>query len=272
LPYTRLKRNVRQLNGLPAIPIFIGVDLAWRSDRNHTGAAVISGDRTGARLVAVADPIHTLEGVRRFVDDHAEPATVIAIDAPLIIPNPTGQRLGETAVGKRYGGQDASCHTSNQRLYPSAPSVVLAATFVAQGYAHAPEARDSSLVLLEVYPHAAMVALFDLPKVLKYKKGPLAQKRQGLRALAAHLRRLSAARPELDANDRLEAILSREIARLPRADLKMYEDALDAVFCAYLAYYFWYWGMERNEVFGSVEMGYILNPTLLVGGIEKHAT
>lgn len=50
----------------------------------------------------------------------------------------------------------------------------------------------------------------------------------------------------------------------------MHEDTLDAVFCSYLAYYFWYWNMERNEVFGTVETGYILNPTLLSGGIEKH--
>ena len=97
------------------------------------------------------------------------------------------------------------------------------------------------------------------------------QKRQGLRAFAEHIRRLHKGSPPLRANDDLEKLLSRDTAHLPGADLKMHEDALDAVFCGYLAYYFWYWGFERNEVFGSVEMGYILNPTLLVGGIEKHA-
>jgi predicted RNase H-like nuclease len=116
-----------------------------------------------------------------------------------------------------------------------------------------------------------MVALFDLPKILKYKKGTLAQKREGLRTLADHIRRLYNASPPLRANDDLEKLLSRDVEHLPGSDLKMHEDALDAVFCAYLAHYFWFWGLERNEVFGSVEMGYILNPTLLVGGIEKHA-
>ncbi len=42
--------------------------------------------------------------------------------------------------------------------------------------------------------------------------------------------------------------------------LKNYEDWLDALFCAYLAYYFWHWRWERNELFGDIESGYILNP------------
>lgn len=253
------------------MPTFIGIDLAWRSDRNHTGAAVLSGDRNGARLVAVADPIHRLEGVRQFVASQSGETTVIAIDAPLIIPNATGQRLCETAVGARYGSRDASCHTSNQRLYPAAASVALAADLVAQGFLHVPSAQDSNRVLLEVYPHAAMVALFDLPKILKYKKGTLGQKREGLRTLGEHIQRLCNASPPLRANDDLKKLLSRDIEHLPGSDLKMYEDALDAVFCAYLAYYFWFWGFDRNEVFGNVEVGYILNPILLVGGVEKHA-
>jgi predicted RNase H-like nuclease len=251
--------------------VFIGVDLAWRSDRNNTGAAVISGDRRGAQLVVAADPIYRLEEVRQFVSAQSGSVTVVAVDAPLIIPNATGQRLCETAVGSRYGARHASCHTSNQRRYPASTSVALADGLVAQGYVHATEAQESGRILLEVYPHAAMVALFDLPRVLKYKKGTVAQKRQGLRTLAGHIRRLTAAKPALCANDMLEAILTRNIERLSGRDLKMHEDTLDAVFCAYLAYYFWYWRMERNEVFGSVEVGYILNPTLLAGGIEKHA-
>lgn len=191
-------------------PAFIGIDLAWRSDRNNTGAAVITGDRQGAHLVAVAGPIHTLDGVREFVSRHAGTVAFVAIDAPLVIPNAIGQRACETAVGTRYGAQDASCHTSNQRSYPDAASVALAADLVAKGYVHAPAATHAAgKVMLEVYPHAAMVALFDLPKSLKYKKGRLAQKRLGLQALAIQIRRLYTATPNLCSNSLLEAILAR---------------------------------------------------------------
>lgn len=250
---------------------FIGVDLAWRSERNHTGAAVLAGDRGGAELVALADPIHTLEGVRQFIACHSGETTYVAIDAPLIIGNATGQRLCETEVGRRYGVRDASCHTSNLRLYPSAPSVALATELVDQGYKHASDARSEKKVLLEVYPHAAMVALFDLPKIIKYKKGTAIQKREGLRLLVQHMWRLCDATPALCANDKLEKLLTRDCALLRGAHLKMHEDTLDAVLCAYLAYYFWFWALKRNEVFGSVEEGYIVNPRLLTGGIERHA-
>lgn len=250
---------------------FIGVDLAWRSERNHTGAAVLAGNQSGAELVALADPIHTLEEVRQFIACQSAETTFIAIDAPLIIGNPTGQRCCETAVGRRYGSRHAACHTSSLKLYPSAASVELATELLNQGYTHAPVARGEKRVLLEVYPHAAMVALFDLPKIIKYKKGTVMQKRKGLRLLTRHMWRLRNAAPALHTNHALEELLTRDCERLRGVRLKMYEDMLDAVFCAYLAYYFWFWALKRNEVFGNAEQGYIVNPTLLAGGIEKHA-
>lgn len=97
------------------------------------------------------------------------------------------------------------------------------------------------------------------------------QKREGLRMLALHMRQLCNAAPTLRANHALKELLTRDCEPLRGARLKMHEDALDDVFCAYLAHYFWFWALKRNEVFGNVEQGYILNPTLLAGGIEKHA-
>ena len=54
-------------------------------------------------------------------------------------------------------------------------------------------------------------------------------------------------------------------------DLKAHEDKLDAFFCAYLAYYFWYWRQDRVEMFGDVTGGYIANPKLQPGEIRSHA-
>jgi len=42
--------------------------------------------------------------------------------------------------------------------------------------------------------------------------------------------------------------------------LKHYEDKLDAIFCSYLAAYFWAWSYEQNEMIGTHETGYIINP------------
>jgi predicted RNase H-like nuclease len=163
------------------VPTFIGIDLAWQSERNHTGAVALTGNRERAELVAVSDSIRSIDEVRAFLNDHDTDEMIIAIDAPLIIENPTGQRPCETAMGRAYGRREASCHTSNRRLYPSAASVELAKELIAANYIHAPTAgTDADKILLEVYPHAGLVALFDLAKSLKYKKGSTAQKRLGL--------------------------------------------------------------------------------------------
>ncbi len=251
---------------------FIGVDLAWRSNRNHTGAVVLQGDRGGAALVAVAEPIHSLEEVKRFVATHARSTAVVAIDAPLIIANATGQRPCETAVGRAYGAREASCHTSNRRLYPDASSVQLATDLQAAGFVHAPVASAGTRqVMLEVYPHAGLVALFDLTRTLKYKKGSLSKKRQGLTSLAAYLQLLTRATPRLHQSEELDRLLGRRLESLRGVELKVHEDRLDALFCAYLALYQWFWGSERIQVFGNVETGYIVNPTLLQGGLVSHA-
>jgi predicted RNase H-like nuclease len=44
------------------------------------------------------------------------------------------------------------------------------------------------------------------------------------------------------------------------ATLKCYEDLLDAIVCAYVAYYCWYWGPERYQIFGDLPSGHILIP------------
>ena len=66
-------------------------------------------------------------------------------------------------------------------------------------------------------------------------------------------------------------LLSVDLDTLRGRALKAYEDTLDSLLCAYVAYYFWYWGFDRNEVFGDIESGYILNPKLILGGIAQAA-
>lgn len=146
----------------------------------------------------------------------------------------------------------------------------LARKLVLAGYVHASNAdEDSQKVVLEVYPHAGLVALFDLPKSLKYKKGTLAQKRSGLRTLTEHLGQLAQATPVLLKTPYLADLLTRDLSSLSGRDLKSHEDSMDAVFCAYLAYYFWYWRLDRNHVFGDLTTGYIVNPMELPGGIAS---
>ena len=247
---------------------FIGIDLAWKSEHNPTGAVCLRGDRSGAELFAVAPPLWTATTVLEFVMAYTAAESVVAVDAPLIIANTSGQRPCETLVGKRYGDRDASCHTSNLTLYPAATSVALAQAIEAEGYAHAnPTIQFPPRVIAEVYPHAGMVALFDLPKIIKYKKGSLAEKRAGLKTLRRLLDELENTEPRLHRTATLDALLTKDLDGVGGQGLKTYEDSLDALFCGYLAYYLWYWGWERNEVFGDLQTGYIMNQKLIPGGV-----
>ncbi len=42
--------------------------------------------------------------------------------------------------------------------------------------------------------------------------------------------------------------------------LKGLEDRIDALMCAYMTYYFWYWRERRCEVIGDLMTGYIIGP------------
>jgi len=68
--------------------------------------------------------------------------------------------------------------------------------------------------MLEVYPHAALVALFDLSTIIKYKKGNVAQKRAGLRELQGRIADLSTHVPPLPHTVELTRLISRDVAAL----------------------------------------------------------
>jgi predicted RNase H-like nuclease len=245
---------------------FIGIDLAWKSNRNPSGAAVLHGDRSGAALLDSSPPLRSIDEVRDYIARFETLETTIAIDAPLIIPNATGQRSCERLVGQRYGARHASCHTSHHARYPDALSVQLAAELVARGFEHAPDARGQRVVL-EVYPHAALVALFDLPRILKYKKGNVVARCAGLRDLQQCIRSLADLEYPLRSSPPLDRLLAQDPGTLPGASRKDFEDSLDAVVCAYVAYHFSTSGLDGTEMFGSVATGYIANPKLRLRSI-----
>jgi predicted RNase H-like nuclease len=64
----------------------------------------------------------------------------------------------------------------------------------------------------------------------------------------------------LVASTRLDEVLERDPEALLGKALKRYGDTLDAIFCAYLAWYCWRWGEEHNEMFGTLEHGMTVRP------------
>ena len=243
---------------------FIGIDLAWSVDRNHTGIVVLRGDARGEQFAASATGVTSLAAIVEFVQEHASSSTVVAVDAPLIVTNMSGFRECERKIGEEFGSYDASCHSNNLTRTPKPAGMQLVAALERVGFRHdfdITRARQrKGRWLFEVYPHPAMVVLFGLEQIIKYKKGSVAQKRRGLAELQQHLGMLASGSRGLIETATLRELLSRDVAALRGAALKQYEDTLDALFCAYLAWHCWRWGQARNKCFGDLEHGYIVVP------------
>jgi predicted RNase H-like nuclease len=248
---------------------FIGVDLAWQSAKNHSGLVTFSGDRSGASFKDQGVGVADLAGVFDFVMRNQEATTVVAIDAPLIVRNPSGQRPCEREISKRFGSAHAGAHTSNLKLYPNPGGVELARRLTDAGYRHcSPPSEEwlpEGLWFFEVYPHPAHVVLFGRERIIKYKKGRVAARREGLRELRDSIRgNLFGRGSSLRLGPEVLELLEKDLRDLHGAGLKQYEDTLDAVLCSYLAFHLWRWGWSRSEMIGDLESGYIVNPTVAI--------
>lgn len=236
----------------------IGIDLAWQSEKNTSAAAVGQLDGNALSIHDLREDLDSVEATVEFVAAYPD-VEGIAIDAPLIIDNITGQRSCEKELSRVYGARKASCHASNLGLYPDAPSVDLGKRLVEQGYAHLGSAENSHWQL-ECYPHPAIIEIFGLEERLFYKKGSAAAKRTGQLLLAGFIRQLAVSPVlRLSVDARFDSYLDEYAIRSKRgAALKKNEDALDAIVCTYIAGL--YQRGVTNSVFGNVGEGYIYVP------------
>ena len=205
-----------------------------------------------AKLRCLAEP----EGILRWVKAEAAGDAVIGIDAPLVIPNATGMRDAERQATCLYGKYHAGAYPSNQARVFWKRTTEFSEALGNLGFGHGDELtpKTPGRFQIEGYPPAAIVQLFALDQIVKYKKGKLA-------ARSAELRRLRGLM--LDRLPRLVPALS--LAVLPEVpsggkELKAVEDQLDAVLAAYVAAHWWYWGRERDDVLGDAKRGYIIVP------------
>ena len=246
-------------------PKFIGIDLAWQSEKNPTAIVVAEGNERIC-VTAISDPMVGLEQVLSFVDVHSSSNTAVAIDAPLVINNVYGQRECERAISSRFGRYHAGAHTSNLTRYPRAASVRLASELKVRGFvmdsgSEAARHRPGRW-FFEVYPHPTHVVLVGLDRIVKYKKGRVAARREGQRRFAGLLQsQLSRGKPMLLEGQEVRDLFMTDPNSLRGRGLKANEDRLDALLCCYLAAHYWYWGSERNELVGSVEDGGTVVPT-----------
>ncbi|MCB2411707.1 DUF429 domain-containing protein [Demequina sp. TTPB684] len=228
----------------------VGIDLAW-GERNATGLAAV--DASG-QLVDSAT-VKSDDEITAWLHTIAPHPVVVAVDAPLIVPNLTGQRVPETLIGRAFGKYGASAHTSNKgKAYFNPPRAETLAERFGWNTDPATATGQGAPVCIEVYPHPALVGLFALPRRILYKKGR--DRRAGFDLLATCLESV----PELRLAESTRWHEIRRIIASPRpGDLNRIEDEIDAILCAHLA---WLWHQRPGalQVYGSVDVGYIVAP------------
>ena len=245
---------------------FLGIDFGWTSQPSGV-----------ARLRLSNECLH-LEELSRLpepqqVTDWVAAGTgtgdaMVAIDAPTVIANATGMRKADRAMHRHFGKQHAGCYPANLASPFAGRTMALAASLADLGFEHADriEAQRPGRYQIEVYPHAAMLHLFQLPRILKYKKGRLAERRAGL----ARYRELL-----LEWLPRHEpALCLSALPEIPEggAALKALEDQLDALLCAYTGAWWWYWGSARTMVAGNAHEGFIVVPVAGEPDVGKEHT
>jgi predicted RNase H-like nuclease len=235
------------------VTTFIGVDLGWYG--KPSGLASIEQTEGGLKLKSV-DRIEGHSQVIEWVVREAGRDSVVAVDAPLVIPNRTGIREAESELNRDFRRFHAGCHAANLGRPFAEKVVAFASALSGAGFRHGPDmnARATGRFQIEVHPHAASVSLFRLPRIVKYKRGLRAPRARGLGELREML---ISGLGELD-----PPLVGLTLPEVPSSgNLKPAEDRIDAVLCAYIAAYWWFWGRERNRVYGTARGGYIVVPS-----------
>ena len=233
--------------------LFLGIDLGWVNGATGLAALQLREERLHLIDLALAAD-HA--GVLKWVHDQAaDGPALVAIDAPTIIRNATGQRPGErelNAAVRKYG---LNCHPANLGRPFAAKTNAFSQALQDAGFRHAPKIRPRKpgRFQIEVFPHASIVKFFGLDYRLRYKKGTVPERVIQLGRLRRMIYTLRRTDPAC-VLPKLPAIPSGGAAR------KHVEDQLDAIICAYTGAYYWFWGAARNCVYGDSASGFLVTP------------
>jgi len=203
------------------IDLAAGITVDWTTGRFH-------GDAPNAVLLLEA--ASSLAGA---------PVDIVTIDMPVSTVAIEGRRTAERSISKEFGGRGCSAHTPSSKC-PGFLGSDLSKQFSNLGYsiATASDQPGTSKRLIEVYPHPALLTLLNRDYRIPYKTGNttrywpdssreerisnlLTEFKAVLKALAVNIDHTAFALPNPDI---VKTITS----------LKRYEDAIDALVCAWV--------------------------------------
>jgi predicted RNase H-like nuclease len=236
---------------------FSGFDSAWGAHNSGAICDLVLSEDGSLRLDR--DPF--VANWDRAIAQAAQPKAlglhVWAVDQPICVQNETGCRLVEQDLARAlmadFGCGAHSSNLSNPCWHTGARIWGFVRALEGNNYIHNPmaiPAAKSGRYYLECYPHPALLGMFDLDQIVKYK---IRHKSAGEWQRILDLLR------SLTVSD----LPIRNIDGFVREGLpqnKANEDRVDAIISAYTAAYWWKFGTERSTLIGDLTTGYIVTP------------
>jgi len=215
--------------------IFIGIDLAW-GEKNLSGFCALelsTSKKTSKHKLKILEIklIKSIDEIISEIDKYKEHEVYVGVDAPLVIPNETGNREVEKKFNKDFAKYKISMLPANRKILtkysPKIRSEELYKSLDAKGFK-----RDykSNKVIFEVYTHSTIAMLWNNHEILPYKrkKGRVSSFiKEQLGIYVKYLKK------SISASD----IFKEDISTYRGQKLKDYEDKLDAITCAYSIYH-----------------------------------
>ena len=231
--------------------VILGVDLAWgRVQRD----AIVRINRVG-RQISFAD-FHYLQGDDEFLEyvrslraEQEVRRVILAIDAPTLCVNEQGSRTVDRECSALFRQFEAGCHPVNLGLVKR--PLELAKKLQKEGVAISSDLDARGDLMMEVYPHPAMVNWFSLEKTIKYKRGSVeARRREFHRYQQLFVSFLQKEFPSLKLPDELAI----------QTWTKQREDLLDASLCAVIGLWHLHYDGKKSQILGDLTTGQMVIP------------
>ncbi|QEC46398.1 DUF429 domain-containing protein [Baekduia soli] len=244
---------------------YLGVDLAWGEGTDNKPAnqsGVVALDMQGAILDAGWTT--GVDETLGWVSSQAADDALLFVDAPLMVDNPSGQRIAERQVGQRYGRWWVSANSTNLASARQA-GVHLRQRLEHLGWRYEDGRAgppSAGRVVSECFPYTTIVGVEELgyeerrPAYKRAKKGMPAAQAWVIRTSACDelIARVALLRDHEVPMDLASHQTTRRLIETPSPDraseYKRREDLLDAAICAWTAALWHQKGTDRCQVLG----------------------
>jgi len=226
--------------------LYIGIDLAW-GENNSSGFCVLTPVDGKLKILNIK-LLQNIESIVTEIVKYKNRKIYIGIDAPLLIPNETGNRDVEKNFNKDFAKNKIAMFPVSRKLLRKEKQLfrgeVLYQKLQDLGFM---ASFDNDKVVFEVYPHSTIAVCFNQNNILEYKR------KKG-RSIEYIKQQLEVYKKYLLSVIKDHDLLQNKISDLRTKQLKDYEDCLDAITSAFTLYYCRYnkskiYKCETKEIF-----------------------